>query len=134
MHRNSQQSSTSKECTWKRQGKTINNASAIEELKIVKSEYGKKERDNPKPKDFDPRSIKHNPLMLLERFKEGLEETGTPSVILLVLPCVEPVTVSEEDLKQVISQDKYVENEEEVSAVDIYTIMQYSPFQFIDTT
>jgi len=72
--------------------------------------------------------------MLLERFKEGLEETGTPSVILLVLPCVEPVTVSEEDLKQVISQDKYVENEEEVSAVDIYTIMQYSPFQFIDTT
>ena len=40
-HNNSQQSSTSKECIWKRKAKPNEKSCPLEELKIAKAEYGK---------------------------------------------------------------------------------------------
>lgn len=43
VHRNQQESCTTKECMWKKQGKPNENACPISDLKICKSEYVKRE-------------------------------------------------------------------------------------------
>lgn len=94
------------------------------ELKIVKSEYGKKERKSTKPTDFDPRSLKHEADSFLESLKEGLTEVNPSAVILQVLPQPEPVPINEEELAEIISKGNTVEHEEEVLAEEINTIIE----------
>ena len=60
VHNNSQQSSTSKECTWKRKAKPNK---SLEELKIAKTEYGKATKQAIKPTTFYPTSLELDHLL-----------------------------------------------------------------------
>ena len=121
---NQEKTCTSKECSWKRQGKPNENACAISELKICKSEYGKRERQTLKPTNFEPRSLKHDPADFLDSLRQGLNDINSSSVILKVLPPPEPVVIDEVELTKIISSDEIVMNTEEVAAEEIYTIIE----------
>ena len=68
VHNNSQQSSTSKECTWKRKAKPNK---SLEELKIAKTEYGKATKQAIKPTTFYPTSLELDHLLFMDSLRAG---------------------------------------------------------------
>lgn len=82
VHNNLQQSSTSKECNWKRRAKPNEKSCSLDNLKISKAEYGKTDKETLKPTDFDPRSTELDPVTFMDQLKAGLEEHASSAVIL----------------------------------------------------
>ena len=122
VHVNSQQSSTSKECTWKRRAKPNEKSCSLEELKIAKAEYGKTSKQPLKPTSFDPTSVEFDHNSFMECLKTGLEKHVPSAVVLQVLPQAAAVEVAQADLTTRISNDQCVEHEEETTAVQVNTI------------
>lgn len=118
VHNNSQVSSTSKECSWKRKGKPNERSCSLEELKLVKAEYGKASKEPVKPTNFDPSSVKVDHPSLLDLLRSGLEEHMPNAVLLPLLPQASAVEVTEAELTELISDDNIVECEEETTAVE----------------
>ena len=84
VHNNSQQSSTSKECTWKRRATPNEKSYSPEELKIAKPEYGKATKQTIKPTTFYPTSLELDYLLFMDSLRAKLEE-HVPSAVLLQL-------------------------------------------------
>ena len=124
VHHNLQQSSTSKECMWKRTAKPNEKSCSLEDLKISKAEYGKTDKKTLKPTTFDPRSTELEPMSFMDCLKAGLQEHAPSSVILQVLPQARPVELTEAEVTDIMSNEKCVEHEEEVVAVEVNTISE----------
>mgnify|MGYP000341486813 CR=1 FL=1 len=120
-HKNSQQSSTSKECTWKRKAKPNEKSYSPEELKIAKAEYGKATKQGIKPKIFDPTSLELDHLLFMDYLRPGLEEHVPTAVLFQLLPQTTAAAVTEAELTKLISHDNCVEHEEETVAVEANT-------------
>ena len=71
VHNNSQVSSTSKECSWKRKGKPNERSCSLDELKFAKAEYGKASKEPVKPTNFDPSSVKVDHTSFLDLLRSG---------------------------------------------------------------
>lgn len=63
---------TSEKCLWKRRNGKNDFGTRIEDLNIVKAEFGKQEKHYVKPHDFDPRSTLTNSSSLKEKLRQGL--------------------------------------------------------------
>ena len=124
VHNNSQQSSTSKECTWKRKAKPNEKSCSLEELKITKAEYGKASKQAIKPTTFDPTSLELDHLSFMDSLRAGLEEHVPSAVLPQLLPQTTAAAVTEAELTKLISHDNCVEHEEETVAVEVNTIAQ----------
>jgi len=74
VHNNSQQSSTSKERTWKRKAKPNEKSYSAEELKIAKAEYGEATKQAIKPTTFYPTSLELDHLLFMDSLRAKVEE------------------------------------------------------------
>ena len=72
-HNNSQQSSTSKECIWKRKAKPNEKSCPLEELRIAKAGYRKNTKQPIKPTTFDPTSLELDNESFMDSLRAGLE-------------------------------------------------------------
>lgn len=123
VHNNLQLSSTSKECNWKRRAKPNEKSCSLDNLKISKAEYGKTDKETLNPTAFDPRSTELDPVSFMDQLKAGLQEHASSAVILQILPQV-PVEVTKEEVTEIVSNDKCLDHEEEVVAVEVNTILE----------
>ena len=122
-HNNSQQSSTSKECIWKRKAKPNEKSCPLEELQIAKAEYGKNTKQPIKPTTFDPTSIELDNESFMDSLRAGLEEHVPSQVVLQLLPQAAALEITEAELTNFISNDNCcVKWEEETTAVEVNTI------------
>ena len=76
-----------------------------------------------KPTAFDPRSTKLDPVSFMDQLKAGLQQHASSAVILQILPQV-PVEVTEQEVTEIVSNDKCLDLEEEVVAVEVNTISE----------
>ena len=118
VHNNSQQSSTSKECTWKRKAKPNEKSYSPEDLKIAKAEYGKATKQAIKPTTFYPTSLELDHLLFMDSLRAGLEEHVPSAVLLQLLPQTTAAAVTEAELTKLTSHDNCVEHEEKTVAVE----------------
>ena len=123
VHNNLQQSSTSKECNWTRRAKPNEKSCSLDNLKISKAEYGKTDKETLKPTAFDPRSTELDPVSFMDQLKAGLQQHASSAVILQILPQV-PGEVTEQEVTEIVSNDKCLDHEEEVVAVEVNTISE----------
>ena len=121
---NYQQSSTSKECIWKRKAKPNEKSCPLEELKIAKAEYGKNTKQPIKPTTFDLTSLELDNESFMDSLRAGLEEHVPSAVVLQLLPQAAALEITEAELTNFISNDSCVKWEEE------YTI-QYNTLLLI---
>ncbi|KAL9962117.1 hypothetical protein ACROYT_G031191 [Oculina patagonica] len=66
-------------------------------------------------------STELDPVSFMDQLKAGLEEHASSAVILQILPQVPPV---EEEVTGIVSNDKCLDHEEEVDAVEVNTISE----------
>ena len=92
-------------------------------MKISKAEYGKTDKETLKPTAFDPRSTELDPVSFMDQLKAVLQQHASSAVILQVLPQV-PVEVTEQEVTEIVSNDKCLDLEEEVVAVEVNTISE----------
>lgn len=124
VHNNLSQPWTSKGCKWKRRVKPNENSFSLDNLKISKAEYGKTDKETLKPTAFDPRSTELDPVSFIDGIKAGLQEHASSVVILQILPQV-PVEGTEEVVMEIVSNDKCLDHEEEVVAVEVLALIEY---------
>ena len=67
-------------------------------------------------------SIELDPVSFMDCQKVGLEDYVPSAVILQVFPQTTPVEVTEEEITAIISDDRCVDCEEEVVAVEVNTV------------
>ena len=106
VHNNSQQSSTSKECTWKRKAKPNEKSYSPEDLKIAKAEYGKATKQAIKPTTFYPTSLKLDHLLFTDSLRAKLEEHVPSAVLLQLLPQTTAAAVTETELTKFRPSDR----------------------------
>ena len=75
----------------------------LDNLKILKAEYGKTDKETLKPTAFDPRSSELDPVSFMDQLKAGLQEHASSAVVLQILPQATPVEVSEENVTETVS-------------------------------
>ena len=119
-------SCTSEKCLWKRRNRKTDYATRLEDLNIVKVEFGKQEKHHLKPCHFDPRSTLTNSRTLKEKLRQGLQQVCPDSVALQFLPSSSGGDIPEASVAEYISCDANVENYETVDPVYIYTVKEYA--------
>ena len=65
---------TSGKCEWKRRSGNSDYATPLKDLRIVKAEFGKSEKNPIKPHDFDPGLSSFDPVLMRVRLRRGLQQ------------------------------------------------------------
>ena len=117
---------TSEKCLWKRRSRNSDYAIRLEDLNIVKAEFGKEEKLHLKPYHFDPRSTLANSSTLKEKLRQGLKQVCPDSVALQFLPNSSGLDIPEASVAEYISCDANVEHYETVYPMYIYTMKEYA--------
>ncbi|XP_015770373.1 PREDICTED: uncharacterized protein LOC107348808 [Acropora digitifera] len=117
---------TSEECLWKRRNRNSDYAIRLEDLNIVKAEFGKEEKLHLKPYHFDPRSTLTNSSTLKEALRQGLKQVCPDAVALQFLPSSSGLDIPEASVAEFISCDANVEHYETVYPMYIYTMKEYA--------
>ena len=117
---------TSEKCLWKRRNRNSDYAIRLEDLNIVKAEFGKEEKLHLKPYHFDPRSTLTNSSTLKEKLRQGLKQVCPDAVALQFLPSSSGLDIPEASVAEYIACDANVEHHETVYPMYIYTMKEYA--------
>lgn len=117
---------TLENCRWKCRNRKSDYAIRLEDLNIVKAEFGKDEKLHLKPYHFDPRSTLTNLSTLKEKLRQGLKQVCPDAVALQFLPSSNGSDIPEDSVAEYISCDANVEHYETVYPMYIYTMKEYA--------
>jgi len=98
----------------------------LEDLNIVKAEFGKEEKLHLKLYHVDPRSTLTNASSLKEKWRQGLKQVFPDAVALQFLPSSNGPHIPEASVADYISCDATVEQCETVCPMYIYTRKEYA--------
>lgn len=117
---------TSEKCLWKRRNRNSHYAIPLEDLSIVKADFGKEEKLHLKPYRFDPRPTLTTSSTLKEKLRQGLKQVCPDAVALQCLPSSSGFDIPEALVAEYISCDANVEHYETVCLGYIYTMKKYA--------
>ena len=117
---------TSQKCVWTRRQQNDEYAIKLDDLNVIKAEFGKEEKTYRKPHDFDPRCIVVDQDTKRERLRIGLQQVCPEAVALMFL---EEPRISETHKATLhdehMNNDLNVTHTETVQNVSVYSMVQY---------
>ena len=117
---------TSGKCEWKRRSGNSDYATPLKDLRIMKAEFGKSEKNPIKPHDFDPGLSSFDPVLMRVKLRRGFQQLHPESVAIQFLPkCKDPV-IPEPVVAEHVSNNANVERFETVESVSVYTMKEYA--------
>lgn len=111
---------------WKKKGKRNEGSLPIKDSQTSCGGYGVTVKDSIKPRDFNPLCIPYDPTVLEQQFKTGLLETFPSSSALPFLHLAEEPGQTEEEIRDLISNDLNVSKHESVQSVNVYSVNEYA--------
>ena len=115
---------TSGKCQWKKRSGNSEYAARLQDLKFVKAEFGKAEKEVVKPYYFEPGCSSFDPISLREKLRRGLQEVYPQSVALQFLPKPKEVEIPEALVAAHIENDDNVQRHETVENVTVYSMKE----------
>lgn len=116
---------TSSKYEWKRRSGNSDYATPLKDLRIVKAEFSKSEKNPIKPHDFDPWPSFLDPVSMRGKLRRGLQQLHPESVANQFLPKPKDPVIPEPAVAEHISNNANVERFETVESVSVYT-MKYA--------
>ena len=117
---------TSGKCEWKRRCGNNEYAIPFQDLKIVKAEFGKTEKDPVKPVNFEPGHSSFDASVMKGMLRRGLQEVFPQAVALQFLSRPKEPKIPESLVAKHIADDSNVERYESVENVTLYTLKEYA--------
>ena len=117
---------TSGKCEWKRRSGNSDYFSPLKDLRIVKAEFGKSEKNPIKPHDFDPGLSSFDPVLMRVKLRRGFQQLHPESVAIQFLPKHKDPVIPEPVVAEHVSNNANVERFETVESVSVYTMKEYA--------
>ena len=115
---------TSGKCEWKRRCGNNEYAIPFQDLKIVKAEFGKTEKDPVKPVNCEPGHSSFDASVMKGMLRRGLQEVFPQAVALQFLSRPKEPEIPESLVAKHIADDSNVERYESVENVTLYTLKE----------
>ncbi len=116
---------TSQKCVWTRRQQNDEYAIKLEDLNVIKAEFGKEEKTYLKPHQFDPRCIVVNQDTKRDRLRSGLQQVCPEAVALMFLEEPNIPETHKTTLDEHMNSDLNVTCTETVQNVSVYSMVQY---------
>ena len=113
-------------CEWKRRSGNSDYATPLKDLRIVKAEFGKSEKNLIKPHDFHPGLSSFDPVSMREKLRRGLQQLHPESVAIQFLPKRKDPVIPEPVVAEHVSNNANVKRFETVESVSVYTMKEYA--------